>query len=144
MSAPAFTVRQEIRFGHCDPAKIIFYPRAMELLNQAIEDYFGSLGYPFSRMHGSLSMGSPTVDLHVAFKKVLRLGDPADFNIYVTHVGRTSLKLTTDVTVDGESYVTFQSVLVCTEAEEHSPQPWPDDLRQGLLAGLSQEERKAS
>ncbi|MEM9288072.1 MAG: thioesterase family protein [Pseudomonadota bacterium] len=140
----AFTVRQEIRFAHCDPAKIIFFPKALELLNNATEDFFGALGYPFSRMHGPLKMGSPTVDLHAAFKRPLTLGDQADFTIYVEHVGTTSLRLRTAVTVGGQLYITFTSVLVCTNAEDHSPQPWPDDLRASLLARLEKEERKAS
>lgn len=141
---PAFTVTKEIRFGHCDPARIIFYPRAFELLNEVVEDWFRSMGYPFSRMHGSLRMGSPTIDLHTQFKKTLRHGDMPDFSVVIEHLGRTSLKICVTARLDGAPYIIFNSVMVCTQADDHTPQPWPDDLRALLLAHAPKKELQAS
>ena len=36
----AFTVTQRVRFQHCDPAGIVFYPRYFEMLNATIEEWF--------------------------------------------------------------------------------------------------------
>lgn len=142
-ATPAFTATKEIRFGHCDPARIIFYPRAFELLNEVVEDWFRTMNYPFSRMHGDLRMGSPTVDLHTAFKKALRHGDMANFSINIVHVGRTSLKICVTASVGEEPYIIFNSVMVCTQADDHTPQPWPDDLRAALLTHAPKEELPA-
>lgn len=142
--APAFTVTKEIRFGHCDPARIIFYPRAFELLNEVVEDWFATMDYPFWRMHGDLRMGSPTVDLHTQFKKALRHGDMADFSITIIHVGRTSLKICVTASIGGVAYIVFNSVMVCTQADDHTPQPWPDDLRASLLKLAPKKEKLAS
>lgn len=142
--APAFTITKEIRFAHCDPARIIFYPRAFELLNEVVEDWFRTMDYPFSRMHGDLRMGSPTVDLHAEFKRALRHGDMADFSVVIDHVGRTSLKICVTASVDGAPYIIFHSVMVCTQADDHTPQPWPSDLRAAFQAHAPQKEPLAS
>ena len=31
--------RERVRFGHCDPAGIVFYPRYFEMLNALVEDW---------------------------------------------------------------------------------------------------------
>ena len=35
-----FEASYEVRFQHCDPAGMVFYPRYYELLSCAVEDYF--------------------------------------------------------------------------------------------------------
>ena len=34
----AFVFPQKVRFQHCDPAGIVFYPRYFEMLNTTIEE----------------------------------------------------------------------------------------------------------
>ena len=50
MNAPAvFQREQVVRFGHCDPAGIVFFPRYFEMLNELVEDWFAqALGLPFA------------------------------------------------------------------------------------------------
>ena len=35
-----FTLTHTVRFGDCDPAAIVFYPRYYEMLNATIEEWF--------------------------------------------------------------------------------------------------------
>ena len=41
-----------IRFHHCDPAGIVFYPEYFVLFNELIEDWFNEgLGLDFAKFH---------------------------------------------------------------------------------------------
>ena len=36
----SFTTTRKVRFEHCDPAGIVFYPRYFEMINGTVEDWF--------------------------------------------------------------------------------------------------------
>ena len=47
MAAP-FISQVEVRFRHCDPAGIVFYPRYFEMINDFVEEWFDKgMGLPF-------------------------------------------------------------------------------------------------
>ena len=47
MAAP-FVSQVEVRFRHCDPAGIVFYPRYFEMINDFVEEWFDKgMGLPF-------------------------------------------------------------------------------------------------
>ena len=39
-----------VRFQHCDPAGIVFYPRYLEMINQTVEEWFAAMGRAFPDM----------------------------------------------------------------------------------------------
>jgi 4-hydroxybenzoyl-CoA thioesterase len=85
-----FTKQEKIRFKHVDYAGIVFYPRFLEMLNDLVEDWFEeALDQPFSKIHET--SGIPTVDLKVQFKKAARLGEILTKNLWVKHVGGSSV-----------------------------------------------------
>lgn len=86
----AFTKQEKIRFKHVDYAGIVFYPRFLEMLNDLVEDWFEeALDRPFSKIHET--NGIPTVDLKVQFKKAARLGEILTKNLWVKHLGGSSI-----------------------------------------------------
>ena len=46
-----FTRATVVRFEHCDPAGLMFYPRFFALMNEAVEDWFAALGHSFKTLH---------------------------------------------------------------------------------------------
>ena len=63
----AFEREVLIRFGHCDPAGIVFFPRYYELLNAFIEDWFNDgLGVSYAALLGPRRVGLPTVQLQAS------------------------------------------------------------------------------
>jgi 4-hydroxybenzoyl-CoA thioesterase len=83
-----------IRFAHCDPAGIVFYPRYTELCNEVVEDWFADgLGVPFPELHERRRLGVPAVRLEIDFATPSHYGDVLLFQLEVTEVGRTSLTL---------------------------------------------------
>ncbi len=134
MTTPiVFEREQVVRFGHCDPAGIVFYPRYFEMLNELVEDWFAQgLGIPFAQLIGQRRIGMPTAQLDTRFKRVSRQGDVLHQRVRLTRLGGSSLTLA--VTFDGNdgTRVEFDQVLVCTSLDTHKPQALPDDVRAAI------------
>ena len=122
--------RIQIRFAHCDPAGIVFYPRYFEMLNGVVEDWFAEeLGFPFQEILKS-GLGIPTVHLNVDFTAPSRLGDELGVTLAVTALGSSS------VTIEvvfcgpaGDVRVRSEAVLVLTDALAGCSAPISENLR---------------
>ena len=119
-----------VRFSDCDPARIVFYPRYLEMFNSFVEDWFREgLQMPFPELIGS-GWGIPTVHLNVDFVKVSMLGESLSASLVVRRIGRSSIFV--DIFLrgpDGEDRVRGKVVLVLTELRTHTACTIPDDLR---------------
>ena len=125
-----YQTRQKVLFKHCDPAGIVFYPRAFEIVNDAVEAFFDEgLGWPFEAL--LTTHGVPTVDTHTRFVAPMRHGDWLDLTLRVTRVGRTSLGYRLEACCDGQERFTTEAVLVLTDGAGR-PTPWPDAIRAKL------------
>ena len=134
----AFQREQLVRFGHCDPAGIVFYPRYFEMLNELIEDWFAQgLGLPFDLLIGQRQVGMPTAQLDTRFLRVSRHGDRLVQRIRIERLGGSSMKLRVSFDGDDGTRVEFTQVLVCTSLATHKPQAFPDDLRAALARSLA-------
>ncbi len=106
-----FRCQKLIRFSHCDPAGIVFYPRYIELGVEAVEDWFGQgLGVSFWALHEEHRLGIPAVHLDVNFITPSRHGDLLDFLLSVAHIGNSSMTL--DVIVECEGQRRFRERIV--------------------------------
>ncbi|MDR7272435.1 4-hydroxybenzoyl-CoA thioesterase [Pelomonas saccharophila] len=141
----AFQREQLVRFGHCDPAGIVFYPRYFEMLNELIEDWFAhDLGLPFDLLIGQRRVGMPTAQLDTRFLRVSRHGDRLQQTIRIERLGGGSLKLNIAFVGDDGTRVEFTQVLVCTSLATHKPQAFPDDLRAALERSLAAQEQETT
>lgn len=90
----AFLCSKQVRFAHCDPAGIVFYPRYAGLVNEVVEDWFAQgLGVGFPELHEERRLGIPAVRLEMDFVKPSRYGDRLDFTLRVLELGRSSALL---------------------------------------------------
>jgi 4-hydroxybenzoyl-CoA thioesterase len=133
-----FEREQLVRFGHCDPAGIVYYPRYFEMLNELVEDWFAhGLGLPFDMLIGQRRVGMPTAQLDTRFVRVSRHGDRLVQRICIERLGGSSVKLRVAFVGDDGTRVEFTQVLVCTSLSDHKPQAFPDDLRAALERSLA-------
>jgi 4-hydroxybenzoyl-CoA thioesterase len=126
-----------IRFRHCDPAGIVFYPRYFEMINDLFEDWFAHLGQPFDRMHGTNALGVPTVSLQADFLHPCRLGETLELSLAVEHLGRSSFELTYVFTHQSEVRARAKAVVVFVSREgEMRSVPIPPEVRERMLPFL--------
>ena len=59
-----------IRFAHCDPAGIVFFPQYLVMINDLVEDWVSdALGVPYAELLGRRRTGMPTVSLQCEFTR---------------------------------------------------------------------------
>ena len=129
-----FERMQRIRFAHCDPAGIVFFPQYFVLFNGLVEDWVSEgLNISYAALIADRRVGLPTVKLEVEFKAVSRMGDDVSLSLAVQRVGRSSVTLQLECAVPGELRVRMTQVLVSTHLDTHRAIALPEDLRAAML-----------
>ncbi len=124
-----FHYGKKVRFGHTDPAGIVFYPRYFEMINEAIEDWFEELGYSFENMHLEHKFGVPLVHVEADFLKPSRIGDELNFTLTPVRLGRSSLVLEIVVKCEREVRLKTTGTLAYVNLSEARAAAWPEGFR---------------
>jgi len=127
-----FRAERLVRFGHCDPAGIAYFPAYVDILVGVVEDFWSALGFPWTDMLGHRNMGTPTAHISCDFVRPSHHGDRLTFALTIVRLGRTSLELSFLVTRGEETIWTSRQVLVAMDMQTGKAQPWPDDIRAAL------------
>ena len=131
----AWHTRHTVRFAHCDPAGIVFYPRFFEIAHEAKEEWFRAVvGIPFQQFVGAHGRGLPIVRLEADFFAASRHGDELDIAITVAQLGRSSLHLHYAIGCGGEPRLAIRTVIVQTDLRTGRPVPIDGELRERLEA----------
>lgn len=131
---PRFERPLRVRFAHCDPAGIVFFPQYLVMFNGLVEDWFTEgLGIPYAGLIGTRRVGLPTVKIESEFRAISRMGDEVTLGLAVEHLGRSSLTLTLDCRAGAQQRVNARQVLVFTDLHTHRATPMPPDVRQALV-----------
>jgi 4-hydroxybenzoyl-CoA thioesterase len=127
----AYQTQHKVRFGHCDPAGIVYFPRYFEMINAVVEDWFAdAVGRDFNSLHLQEGVSVPTVNLNTSFPAPSRLGDILDFQLTVSKAGNASLTLTITAHCSDELRLSNESTLVYVDMASGKPRRWPDLMRQ--------------
>lgn len=130
-----FTRDYRIRFSHCDPAGIVFFPQYLVLFNQLVEDWFtDGLGISYADLLGPRRIGLPIVRLECDFRAISRMGDTVAFGLAVERIGGRSLTLTLEARGSDALRVSSRQVLVFTSLDTHQAVSLPADVRAALSA----------
>src|SRR5664280_2340742 len=91
----AFTRTVAIRFSHCDPAGVVYFPHYFDMFNGLVEDWYTEqLGVSYSQLILSDRHGFPYVHIETDFKIPSRMGEHLDLTLLLTRIGRSSLTVT--------------------------------------------------
>ena len=129
-----FIVPIQVRFAHCDPAGIVFYPRYFEFFNTVVEDWCEhGLGSSFREMHMHLGYGLPTVHVECSFLKPSELGETLQAQLSVNKIGNTSLHIEINLFgADAVQRVATKMVVVLMDMKTRKAIPLPEQLRQKI------------
>jgi 4-hydroxybenzoyl-CoA thioesterase len=134
-SLPRFERPLRIRFSHCDPAGIVFFPQYLVMFNQLVEDWFtDGLGVPYAQMISERRTGLPIVRLECSFTAISRMGDEVTLSLTPQRIGGKSLALDFEVRCGDELRVASRQVLVFTSLDTHRAVEMPADVRGALQA----------
>jgi 4-hydroxybenzoyl-CoA thioesterase len=133
-SHPATFARPvKIRFAHCDPAGIVFFPQYLVLTNGLVEDWFNeALQIDYAHMIGVRRVVLPIVKLDCTFSKPSRMGEIITLSLALLHVGRSSLRIEITGRAQEETRFIATQVLVTTSLESGAAIDIPADIRTAL------------
>ena len=139
--------RVDVRFGDCDPAGIVYFPRFFHLFHEAMETWFSAgLGLSYAQLILGRKLGFPAVHTEADFNAPCALGEAIAVELRVARLGRSSIGLDYVVRgVDGVLRLTGASTCVVMDLDPASPGfrravALPGDLRariERFMAGES-------
>jgi 4-hydroxybenzoyl-CoA thioesterase len=135
--APTFTMTRKIRFGHTDPAGIVYYPHYFDMFNGTVEDFFEEcVGASFKRMQLEHRVVTPLRHIESDFVAPCRIADRLQLALTLVRLGRTSATLTIDGTVEGSPRFRARLVIVFVSTDSGQPVPPPAEMAERLRALL--------
>jgi 4-hydroxybenzoyl-CoA thioesterase len=127
-----------IRFHHCDPAGIVFYPQYFVLMNELVEDWFDEgLGHPFSTFHAVERLGLPMAHLECDFHLPSRVGDRLTFRLEVEKLGNASMTLAVTASHGDSVRIRARLVVVLASMADGRPVPIAGELRERFARFLA-------
>jgi 4-hydroxybenzoyl-CoA thioesterase len=125
----AFQREMLVRFGHCDAAGWVFYPRYFEMISDFVEDWFedGLMASAPGLFHHKKLL-TPSVHFTVDFAKPTHYGERLTFNLWTLKVGRTSCELRIEASHQGELRMRVRQVLVFISASTARATAVPPEL----------------
>ena len=131
-----FSVSRTVRWGDCDPAGVIYTPRAFYFGEEAVEDWFREfLGFSWAKLNEENLMGCPTVRMSCDYIRPLRADMNIVLEVRIEKLGHASVTYQVDaVDGDGLHYFRIQQVKRLVKKPEFTPLPLPPEFRERILA----------
>jgi 4-hydroxybenzoyl-CoA thioesterase len=134
-----FTTTILVRFGDLDPAGIAYYPRLVNFLHESFEDFFvGHVGRPYPEVYRE-GIGFPTVKVEMEFLSPVHYGDQVAIRVTVEKVGRSSVQIRYEASVDGHPVFRARNVAVVVDMRTFKPMALPAWLRERFAAAMEPE-----
>jgi 4-hydroxybenzoyl-CoA thioesterase len=130
----AFTRNVLVRFSHCDPAGIVYFPRYFDMFNSLIEDWYGEELKQDLVSLIAKELVTPFVHIECDFKIPSRMGDVIALTLLVERVGRSSLSIAVVCHCDGIERLRARMVTAMISTGTGKPASMPQDLRSAIEA----------
>ena len=130
-----------IRFSHCDPAGIVFFPQYLVMTNALVEDWFNEgLRVDYAQMIAQRRVGLPIVKLDCEFARPSQMGDTIMLTLSVSAIGRRSIRIEIVGHCGGETRFRAKQVLVTTSLQSGTSIDIPADIASALATFAHQPE----
>lgn len=131
-----FIHRHVISWGECDPAGIIYTPRVIDFVVEAIEAWYpAALGITWTEMRQSRNTGVPMVRAKCDFIKAPVPDLELFVEVRVAAIGRSSITFTvTGRDGAGDDYFRARMVSCYTDLTDVSAKEIDSDLRERMVA----------
>ena len=126
----SFITYKDVRFGHVDPAGIVYFPRIYDYVHEAFEELWAvHVGKRYYDLVAVDRLGFPLVHSEVDFKHPLRFGDRASVRITCFRLGRSSLGLRYQYSLDETACVDARMTTACVNLDALEAREIPASYR---------------
>lgn len=130
-----------IRFSHCDPAGIVFFPQYLVMTNALVEDWFiEGLHVDYAQMIARRRIGLPIVKLDCEFSRPSQMGETITLALSLASIGRRSISIDIVGYCGDETRFRAKQVLVTTSLESGTSIDIPADIASALARFAPQTE----
>jgi 4-hydroxybenzoyl-CoA thioesterase len=124
----------QVEFGHCDPARIVWFPNFFRWIDAASRNFFIQCGVPhWSETEKTLGViGTPLVDTRAKFIKTATYGDELHIHAAITEWRTKSFVQGYRVTKAGELIMECEEVRIFAGRREDGSMralPIPEEIR---------------
>jgi 4-hydroxybenzoyl-CoA thioesterase len=128
-----FDMPVRIRFAHCDPAGIVYFPQYLVMTNALVEDWFNdALDIDYAQMISARRVGLPIVKLNCEFSRPSRMGETVTLTLAVDSVGQRSIRIDIVCHCEGEVRFRAKQVLVTTSLDDGRSIDIPGDIARAI------------
>ncbi|MDX1522748.1 MAG: thioesterase family protein [Anaerolineae bacterium] len=136
-----FTQQVTIRFEHCDPAGIVFYPRYFEMVNRIMEEWLEQeIGVSIADLIFKRKLIIPTLRIECEFLNPSRLEDVLTISLKVEKLGNSSFTLNVTATCGEEVRFQARPVVVVVDKDRGKSVPIPGDMRTAMEKYLASQQ----
>lgn len=129
--------QMRVRFGHSDPARIVYYPRFFEWFHDIFESMFEDVfGLHYAAVLKERRVGFPAVQVACEFKKPATFGELVDLEVFLSRLGERSATFEYRVRRDGELLVTASVKVAAMDLDQFVSTAIPNDIRAAFLPYL--------
>jgi acyl-CoA thioesterase FadM len=133
----SYSAHHVVTFSDCDPAGIIFYPRAMTLAHDAVEAMIAGSSIGRDAWFASSHHAAPLRRAELDFFHPLRPGDKISLHARVEKVGRTSVTFVVDFVGPSDRRVaSAQSVHVLLDQTTGHPTELTPAMREAFAGKI--------
>lgn len=119
-----------VRFGHVDPAGIVYFPRVHDYLHEVFEDlWYHHVGAKYHELLMERRIGFPAVHSEVHFHSPLRFGDRPEVSVTCFRLGRSSIGLHYEFRVGERLCVDARVTAVCIDLRTMESIPLDEEFR---------------
>lgn len=131
-----FVSQVDVRFRHCDPAGIVFYPRYFEMINDFVEEWFANgLGVSFHELHAVRHIGTPLASVQCDFSAPSRWNETLRQELRVLRIGGASVNAEVRFSGPaGDRRLTARLTIVTVDMHSMRSTAMPVDLRERMQA----------
>ena len=120
----------QVRFGHVDPAGIVYFPRIFDYLHDVFEELWEKhVGQRYYHLLLERKIGFPLVHSEVDFRRPLRFGDLPVVRVTCFRLGRSSLGLRYLLKLDEEVCVEARMTTASVDLTKMEAIPIPPEFR---------------
>jgi acyl-CoA thioester hydrolase len=132
---PPFRYFLRVRYGECDPQRVVFNARYGDYVDLAVAEYFRALGFEKEIQTGELDY--QLVKQTIEWRGPARYDQVLEISVSTKHLGTTSFTLQADFRLAGEDrvIVTSETVYVHVDTDTLTKATLPPHVREALTRG---------
>lgn len=122
--------QMRVRFGHTDPARIVYYPRFFEWFHDIFESMFEDVfKMHYAAVLNERRVGFPAVQIACEFKRPATFGEMVDLEVFLSRLGERSATFEYRVRRDGALLVTASVKVAAMDLDRFVSAEIPADIR---------------